>query len=476
MDNTKIKKDNSIYFWDIARQKYVMLMLDTQEIKVVDKEQIKRDYYLKYKTNWHEVKHKLFLSDEYIKSRYLIFEPQKGFEWQQNGFTYRNTYIESNISLESRRERKKGLKRINKDLSFLEKYPHINALLNNICNKKQNLEYFINWLSFIFATKRKTGTAILFRGIQGTGKGVFWEQILTYFFGENYTQILDNDTLKSNFTPSGLEKSLFVLANEIKGDFRDGNAMYEKIKMYISDPTLRIEEKGLQTYYANNNFNMIFFSNNDIPLQIQGSDRRYTVFQTKSQTLGELAENEFSETLDEFIAHIKDERDEFLKDLVCFEYDIQRARVCLNTNEKERIYRASMTKIEILSDKCKKLDDEFFENDVCEILENTEDEEKKKLYNKYKICIIQNNDLLTIQNLIQQMRDFALKHRSFQNNYLCFLYCVFVDKNANQTKIGTSLNSHFGKSVNKRIGDKIIRIREIEEFKEDNFLNKIIPF
>jgi hypothetical protein len=242
-------------------------MLDTQEIKVVEKEHIKRHFYTLNPSNWKFTKETLFLEDNLIKSRYMTFEPLKTYEWNENGFIYRKTFIESKISLESTNKRKEGLLSINEDLSFLSKYPHIKALLENLCNKQEHLEYFINWLSTALATKTKIGTSILFRGIQGTGKGVFWKYLIEYFVGLNYTLILENDTLKSNFTPKGLEKCLFVLANEIKADFRDGNSTYEKLKMYISDDILRIEEKGIQAFNTKNHFNITakeIYNNSDI--------------------------------------------------------------------------------------------------------------------------------------------------------------------------------------------------------------------
>jgi hypothetical protein len=481
MNDINENESKSLYFWDISRQKYVMLMTDTQEIKVVEKEHIKRHYYINNPSQWKNIKDTLFLTDEHIKNRYLTFEPLKPYEWEENGFIYRNTYIESNISKRAKAEREKGLLSINDSQVFLEKYPHIKALLENLCNQSEYLEYFINWLSYIFATKEKSGVAVLFRGIQGTGKGVLWKYIIEYFFGTNYVQVLENDSLKSNFTPKGLEKSLFALANEIKGDFRDGNSMYEKLKMYISDDTLRIEEKGIQSFNAKNHFNMIFFSNNDVPLQIQGSDRRYSIFQTRARTLIEVAKNDFEMSIDDFIKSIVKERDKFLIDLVCYAYDMSKAKSCLETEEKERIYRASMTKIEILADKVKSLDIGFFENDICEILELMSSEEKKELYSKYNIISFVNNndkedDLLTVRNIVNEMRKFAFNHKCLPNSTLNFLYLVFVDKSANQTKIGTALNSHFGQSFTKSIENKKLRIREVAEFQQKEFLDKLMPF
>lgn len=468
--------EKSEFFWDIKRQKYVSLLKDTQEIQIVEKEHIKRHFYNKSPENWKFIKDTLFLEDTIIKNRYLIFEPLKEQEWTQNGFIYRNTFIESQISLKAQEIRNQGLLTIKEDLSFLDNYPHIKALLNNLCSKDEYLEYFVNWLSCALTTKKKIGTSIFFRGIPGTGKGVLWEQLICYFVGDNYVQVLENDTLKSNFTPKGLEKSLFVLANEIKADFRDGNNTYEKLKMYITDSTLRIEEKGVQAFNAPNHFNLILFSNNDVPLQIQGGDRRYSIFATKSRTLAEVAKVDFGLTIDLFIKEIQKERDNFLIDLICYSYSFDNARKCLDTEEKERIYRASMTKIEILADKVKGFEESFFANDICEILENMEKEEKEELMKNHKVVIIEDDDTATINNLLNNMRDFGINHQCLVNSHLIFLYLVFVDKHANMTKIGTALNSHFGQSCVKSISGKKVRVREIEEFKQKEFLEKLIPF
>ena len=470
------ESEKSEFFWDIKRQKYVSLLKDTQEIQIVEKEHIKRHFYNKSPENWKFIKDTLFLEDTIIKNRYLTFEPLKEQEWTQNGFIYRNTFIESQISQKATEKRNQGLLSIKEDLAFLDTYPHIKALLNNLCSKSEYLEYFVNWLSCALTTKKKIGTSIFFRGIPGTGKGVLWEQLICYFVGDNYVQVLENDTLKSNFTPKGLEKSLFVLANEIKADFRDGNNTYEKLKMYITDSTLRIEEKGVQAFNAPNHFNLILFSNNDVPLQIQGGDRRYSIFATKSRTLAEVAKNDFGLTIDLFIKEIQKERDNFLIDLVCYSYSFDKARKCLDTEEKERIYRASMTKIEILADKVKTLDKNFFMNDIMEILEQMNEDEKEDLMKKHSVCIYADDETATIENLLEEIRRNAIEHQMILNSHLLFLYLVFVDKNATLTKIGTALNSHFGQSYVKSIENKKIRVREIAEFKQKEFIEKLMPF
>lgn len=467
------------YYWDIARQKYVAYFKDTQEIKVVEKEQIKRDMFSQDKNNWKVIKDILFLDDEIIKNRYFTFSPHKPEEWNENGHIYKNTYIQTEIQQKAKEKVKEGILTQNSNFDFIDKYPHIKALIENIVPNQEQREYFLNWLAYILATNKKTRTAILLRGIPGTGKGVFWEQILTYYYGDNFTLTLENDSLKSNFTPKGLDRVMFVLYNEIKGDFRDGNAMYEKLKMHITDSVIRIEEKGVQALQLDNHFNALLFSNNKTPLQIQSGDRRYSIFSTRARTLRDVALEDFKETEVQFIENIQKERDNFLIDLACFQYDRVKATTCMDTEEKEAIYRASMTKIEILADKVRNLDENYLVNELVEIAEGTEDIEE--LFESAKVTMYYNNEILdiekTITELYTELRESLLSNAYCRTATLILYYKLFVEKNADMAKIGKHLTEHIGiTNSNGKIKGQRVRVRIVKEFEDKNYINKFIPF
>jgi len=467
------------YYWDISKQKYIAYFKDTQEIQIVDKEQIKRDFFSDDPKNWKAIKDILFLDKEIIKSRYFTFSPFKPEEWKANGHIYKNTYIKTNIQKKVQEEIKKGVENQKKDFIFLSKYPHINALLQNLIPLQEQREYFLNWFSYILATNKKTRTAILLRGIPGTGKGVFWQQIISYYYGENFTLTLDNDSLKSNFTPRGLDRVMFVLYNEIKGDFRDGNAMYEKLKMHISDDKIRIEEKGVQALESDNHFNTILFSNHKTPLQIQGGDRRYSIFSTRSRKLRDVALEDFNETEVQFIENIQKERDDFLINLSCYRYDSVKATTCLDTEEKEAIYRSSMTKIEILADKIRNLDENYLVNELVEIAESTENIED--LFKDIKITTYYDNQKLnlekTISELFAEMKDSLIDNAYCRTSTLVLYYRLFVERNADMSKIGKHLTEHIGvTNSNGRIKGQRARVRVIKEFQDKNYVSKFLPF
>lgn len=468
------------YFWDISRQKYIAFYKDTQEIQVVDKEQIKRDVFTQAPDQWKNIKDTLFLDANIIPSRYFTFSPHKPEEWNENAHTYKNTYIKTEIQKEAQSKLRENGLTINTNFDFLNKYPHITALLDNLLPIKEQKEYFLNWLSYIFATNKKTRVAVLIRGIQGTGKGVLWEQIIQHFYGENFTLTVENEALGSNFSPDGMDRVMFVLYNEIKGDFRDGNVVYEKLKIHITDSTIKFEEKGITAFQITNNFNCIFFSNHKTPLQIQGGDRRYSIFSTRSRKLKDVAFEDFNETEVQFIENIQNERNSFLIDLVMYQYDNILATTCMETEEKEAIYRASMTKIEILADKVKKLDENYLINELIEIIEDTEDAED--IFTKAKIVVFcDNNNKFdaerTVKNMIDEMKMSLIENAYVRTSILVVLYRFFVEKGADMAKIGKHLTEHFGVSnENGRINNQRARVREIKEFKDTNFVKKIIPF
>ena len=442
-----MKINGNEYFFDISRQKYVMYLDSTQEIVKVEKEHIFKAYLAEVGKEKYRKDKKEILDN--IEMKYLVFNPHKPQKWSQNNFEYKNTFVLSNSLrvAKNKRDTVKNLKELNNSIDFLKKYPHINLLLDNLFVLAERKEYFINWLSAALNTMKKNGTAIVLRGIQGAGKNVLYEQIIEYAIGKNYCLTIGNDDLKTNFNAS-LENRLFVLANEIKGDFRDGNSSYEKLKQYITDEEMRVEQKGIDSRKIINYFNMLIFSNNQTPLQIQGGDRRYTIYETNNIQLKKVVDAELDIDMSQFIKFLQNERSNFLIDLINYNFDLNLAKTCQHTQEKERIYKASMTKIEIMSDKIKRLDKTFFD-EFLEILENENSDDIFSFCAEKKIAIINDNIKETLINIFSDIEEQS-KINLIKNKYLVFFYTYFVNKNESATKIGNHLTSFFDKSFNKQ--------------------------
>ena len=388
----------------------------------------------------------------YISGKRLVFEPHKPITYNIDGVDYANLFLKSKFL--SYNPKGKRIGSIN-----WSRYKAISPLFQNVFKSLERMNYFVNWLAFGFQTLTKARTAIISKGIQGTGKGVIFEKIIQYAIGKNYTTILENEALKSRFNGE-LENKLFVLANEIKSDFREGNSTYEKLKMYVSDSEIRFEEKNIRARTIPNFFNIWFHSNNDVPLQIQGSDRRYTVFNTKSKKLTELSEELNYEYITDFLSVVEKERDSFIYEIMSLKYDMILATTPFDTEEKELIYEASMSKIEVLADKIKKSDIEYLKDTIEDFYESNQ-LEPLNLEIK-KMNIFDSNSFITELN--QQLRGNYLK-----NDISKVLYKIFVNDTESDRKIGLILNRFFGKSIQKWIEGKNFKYRKIDSDKEVNF-------
>jgi len=287
---------------------------------------------------------------------------------------------------------------------------------------------------------------------------------IQHAIGKNYTTILENEALKSRFNGE-LENKIFILANEIKSDFRKGNSTYEKLKMYVSDSEIRFEEKNIRAKTIPNFFNIWFYSNNDVPLQIQGSDRRYVVFNTKSRKLTEVSQELGYEHISDYIKAIENERENFIYDIMSLKYDKYQATTPISTEEKELIYEASMSKIEVLTDKLKKKDIEYFRDVIEEFYQSEElsvvSADLSKLNIKTSIAFI-----AELQNQIQG--------NYIKNDIAKILYKVFVNENDTERKIGLQFNRFFAKAEYKKIDKKAFKYRKLNSDKEVDFRDKIL--
>ena len=387
-----------------------------------------------------------------IQGKRLVFNPHKPISYSDDGIKYANLFIKNRFLSFNQ----KG-KRIN-NIDW-GKYPNIAPLFENVFKRLDRMNYFVNWLAYGFQTLSKTGTAIISKGSQGTGKNVIYEQIVQYAIGERYTTLLENEALKSRFNGE-LENKLFVLANEIKADFREGNTAYERLKMYVTDSSIRFEDKNIKARTIPNFFNIWFHSNNDVPLQIQGSDRRYTVFNTKSRKLTEVSEELGYEHISDYIKAIQNERDKFIYDIMSLKYNKYQATTTLQTEEKELIYEASMSKIEVLSDKLKKLDITYFQDIIEEFYQSGNMQSVSM--DLYRLKITTPIELL--MELQKQMNGNHIK-----NDLAKVLYKIFINENEADRKIGLQFNKHFGKAKHKWTDGKTVKYRTIDSDKSVMF-------
>lgn len=137
--------------------------------------------------------------------------------------------------------------------------------------------HFLNWLAYIFQFRKKTTTAWVLSGTEGTGKGTFVKFILRPIFGPENVATVQYGLLNQEFN-GWLENALFVVFEEADMHGVDNQAaLGAKLRHYITDDPIEIRKMRTDPYPAPNFANFFFFSNKKTPVQIPASDRRYNI-------------------------------------------------------------------------------------------------------------------------------------------------------------------------------------------------------
>jgi hypothetical protein len=202
-------------------------------------------------------------------------------------------------------------------------------------------EHFFNWFAYAFQTKQKLTTAWVFTGIEGTGKGLFFHQIIHQLYGKHAGyKTLDN--VEDQFNDFE-EHTLFLVVDEFKlTDSASSNKMMNKLKHMVTETFgtvrgMRQAQRQVKLYA-----NMCFNSNEIEVIRLSASDRRFNI--GKRQEVPILA------AYPHIMEDLKKNRDKELMNLVefvnAFEADPIQAYQPLNNNAKQLMRDASMTWID----------------------------------------------------------------------------------------------------------------------------------
>ena len=191
---------------------------------------------------------------------------------------------------------------------------------------------FINWLAAFFQTLKKSQVAMLFKGKQGAGKGTLFK-VIEELFGQTYCKQINGDSLKSNYLGSFIENTLFLNFDEISYKTIGKSSFGGFLKAIITNDEVTSEKKGINMAKPTKAYaQTILFSNVDNPVEIEQSDRRFTVF----TTAGNIKETNFfgHGTFQSFEQAINSEIEDFAMYLKLFQVDTTQANSVFETPEK----------------------------------------------------------------------------------------------------------------------------------------------
>lgn len=163
-------------------------------------------------------------------------------------------------------------------------YDHINLLAG------ENVECSTYLLNFFADMVQNIGklpeVCILLKSVQGTGKNIFLDNFGKYILGQNfYLQTADIEKVCGRFNMN--RNKIMIVLDELKG--RDGFDYAEKIKSMITSPILTFEQKCLDPIDINNVGRYFILSNNETPIKIEHSDRRFVAFECSSKNKGNMS-------------------------------------------------------------------------------------------------------------------------------------------------------------------------------------------
>ncbi|WP_297923938.1 DUF5906 domain-containing protein, partial [uncultured Agitococcus sp.] len=158
--------------------------------------------------------------------------------------------------------------------------------ISNVLVDEREQRILIDWLAYVVQNAgKRINWAILLQGAQGTGKSYF-AKVLEWVLGSN-AKSLDPSALGERFTGWAHGAVVNIVEEiRIKGD--DKWRIMDRLKPFITNSMIQIEEKGRDHRTVPNFTNYLLLTNYKDALPITNDDRRFCVMYGRIQNESEL--------------------------------------------------------------------------------------------------------------------------------------------------------------------------------------------
>lgn len=161
-------------------------------------------------------------------------------------------------------------------------------LLMHMCSADRNPRRLYNWaLRWLAYPLQHPGakmkTTLVLHGPQGTGKNMFFEAYMD-IYGQ-YGRVIDQGAIEDKFNDWASGK-LFLIADEVVAR-SDLYHIKNKLKAFITGEWIRINPKNRGAYDEKNHVNVVFLSNEIMPVVLEEDDRRHVVIWTPDKLSAE---------------------------------------------------------------------------------------------------------------------------------------------------------------------------------------------
>jgi hypothetical protein len=212
-------------------------------------------------------------------------------------------------------------------------WPTINMIICNMLATKPGTEvynHFINWFDAVFQCKERPITAWVLHGIEGTGKGRFFNFIARPLIGRENTIEIKTRNLRDDF--NGWEQNKrFICIDEVDAnDFGEKGLISANLRNAITEPMITIRNMHASAREYPNHACYLFTSNKPQPVIISETDRRYNVGNHQNNKLP-----------DHELKDIEKELTPFAQFLLAHKVDMKHANSIVNTEARDEIKRLS---------------------------------------------------------------------------------------------------------------------------------------
>lgn len=145
-------------------------------------------------------------------------------------------------------------------------------------NSAEVYRWMLCWLAYpLQHPGAKMQSAMVIHGPQGTGKSRFFEAY-AQIFGD-YAVVLNQGAIEDKFNADWTERKLLVIADEIVAR-QDLYHIKNQLKAFITGQWVRVNPKNVAAHRERNHMNLVFLSNEKMPILLENDDRRHLILWT----------------------------------------------------------------------------------------------------------------------------------------------------------------------------------------------------
>ena len=229
-------------------------------------------------------------------------------------------------------------------IEIKEHCPTIYKLIFHMLGEgNEEFERFINWLAYIYQCKEKTQVAWVLTGIQGTGKGLFYQRVLKPLFGDSQCPMRTLESMEEKFNRY-MRNALFLVLDEFHMASSREKKLEDKLKNLITEPTLSLRAMHSDSKEIKSYTNFIILSNKYDPVKMPLNDRRYSIAPRQ--------EIKILDAYPEIIDELSSNQHELLNFSGClakFKYDENIAKTAFQNTAKEKMRNLAMDNLEFFA-------------------------------------------------------------------------------------------------------------------------------